>query len=513
MSDQSVHEALRSDVSLVVVEAPGGCGKTFQGSEYAKDLAASMKPGRMLILTHTHGACGVFDGKTKGAGSGIEIRTIDSLISQIGSAYHKGIGVGEDAGAWARQKGDEGYRLLAVKVARLLERYPGIAKGLAARYPLIVCDEHQDCSGEQHAIIMAIHVAGADLRVFADPMQKIFKDKDKDKDKSVVGGFLPLDWDALKNSAGRFEELDTPHRWKDGDPELGAWILKARMALKMGGKVDLVNHPKSVQVVKADSISKKYGEFQLSYKDRKPVDAFVDGNASLLVLAHHTKTVDSLRGFFSRRIPLWEGHTRPGLERLVDVLSEPRPATMLAAAVGMFMDDVGVGFTKPFKEALVAEVGSGCATKRKADSKPARIQEIARFIVDEPDYRGVSKALRHLGELVKTAKGFKGEIKIDNMKEFWEAARMADYPTLLEAFDGITHKRTYSRPKPPAKAITTIHKAKGLECGAVLLVGCDAAQFPDTPEGRALLYVALSRATTKLMIVLPRTKASPLLRA
>lgn len=504
MSDETVHEALRSDGSLVVVEAPGGCGKTFQGSEYAKDLVASMKPGRMLILTHTHGACGVFNGKTKGLGTAIEIRTIDSLIAQIGSAYHKGLGLPADAGAWARQQSDDGYKLLAVKVAKLLQRYPGIARGLAARYPLIVCDEHQDCSGEQHAIIMAIHAQGAKLRVFADPMQKIFRDK------SFIDGCLPCDWEALKAAADSFEELDVPHRWEGTDPELGKWILRARAALKSGGKVDLINRPPSIQAIQADTASQRYGEFQMSSSGRKPLDAFVAGSPSLLVLAHHTKTVESMRAFFNRRIPLWEGHTRPALEKLVEVLSEPRPPALLAAAVGSFMEGVAVGFNKAFRDALTQEVTTACSTKRRVDTKPAKIQDIARFIVEEPNYRGVSKALRHLGELISTAAGFKGDIKIDNYKEFWEAARLADYPSIEEAFANITHKRTYSHPKPPPQAISTVHKAKGLECGAVLLVGCDASQFPDTPQGRALLYVALSRATSKLMIVVPRSNPSPL---
>ncbi len=504
MTDASVHAALRSDVALVVVEAPGGCGKTFQGSEYAKNIAAIIKPGRLLILTHTHAACSVFDAKTKGLGSNIEIRTIDSLIAQMASAYHQGLGLPPDATAWAREAGDDGYGQLAVKAAALLKRYPAIAAVLALRYPMIVCDEHQDCSGEQHAVITAMHAAGAMLRVFADPMQKIFKDK------SFVGGCLPCDWNALKTQADSFEELDVPHRWKSTDPELGKWILRAREALKTGGKVDVVNRPSSVVVVRADNLSKKYGDFLLSKSDRKPVDAFVETTNSLLVLAHFTRTVRGLRAFFDRRIPLWEGHTRQALERLVGVLKEPQSAADLAAAIVKFMDDVAVGFSpSAFGNAFQAEVASACSTKRKVDTKPAKIQGLARLLIDEPDFRGVSKVLRAIGELRASDPAFK-EIKIDHSKEFWEAARLADYATAQEGFDALTHKRTYSRPSPPSKAISTIHKAKGLECDRVALVACDKKQFPDTQEARCLLYVGLSRPMKRLMIVVPKFDPSPL---
>ena len=56
MSDESVHAALRSDAPLVLVEAPAGCGKTHQGADYARDVAAG-QTDRLLILTHTHAAC------------------------------------------------------------------------------------------------------------------------------------------------------------------------------------------------------------------------------------------------------------------------------------------------------------------------------------------------------------------------------------------------------------------------------------------------------------------------
>ena len=81
MSDASVHAALRSAATLVVVEAPGGCGKTHQGADYAHAIAAGSE--RLLILTHTNAACSVFAARTVAAGARVQIRTIDSLIAQV----------------------------------------------------------------------------------------------------------------------------------------------------------------------------------------------------------------------------------------------------------------------------------------------------------------------------------------------------------------------------------------------------------------------------------------------
>ena len=172
MSDDSVRAALRSDVPLVAVEAPAGCGKTHQGADYAREIADAGGPTRLLILTHTHAACSMFADRTKGdARSRIDIRTIDSVIAHIASAYHAGLGLPADTAAWVRQR-ENGHAELAVKVASILKRHPLIAASLAQRHPVVICDEHQDSSGDQHAVVMALLSQGARVRVFADPMHK-----------------------------------------------------------------------------------------------------------------------------------------------------------------------------------------------------------------------------------------------------------------------------------------------------------------------------------------------------
>ena len=306
MTDDTVREALRSDAPLVVVEAPAGCGKTHQGADYASEMAAS-KRGRLLILTHTHAACSMFSERARGVGLRLEIRTIDSVIAQIAGAYHAGLGIPADTATWIRQQ-KNGHAMLAVKVAALLERYPMIAASLARRYPIVICDEHQDSSGDQHSVGMALLSQGAKLRIFADPMQEIFKDVDVESARASYG------WDELKERAHRFERLDVPHRWSKGCPQLGQWTLKAREALRSGGKVDLKNAlPPSVSFVVAENLAEKHLDYRLSNMHRKPIDSFENGQSSLLILTPYNETARSFRSFFNRRIPLWEGHTRYGL--------------------------------------------------------------------------------------------------------------------------------------------------------------------------------------------------------
>jgi DNA helicase-2/ATP-dependent DNA helicase PcrA len=262
--------------------------------------------------------------------------------------------------------------------------------------------------------------------------------------------------------------------------------------------------------VVAENQAKKALGYQLDQEDRKDIDGFEKGQGSLLVLTRHNPTSRALRSFFNRRIPLWEGHTRPGLEGLVHSIgTAANDALALAKAVVRFMGEVGKGFTpSAFGDAFEREVASNCAKRRTG--KAATIQGLAKCLLDEPSHRGVAAVLNRVTELKASDPAF-GEIEFDCRREFWEATRLGEFESADIGLAEITHRRTYSRPKPPARAISNIHKAKGLECESVIIMPCDSHTFPDTDEARCLLYVALSRAKSRLMVVVSRKNPSPLL--
>jgi DNA helicase-2/ATP-dependent DNA helicase PcrA len=268
--------------------------------------------------------------------------------------------------------------------------------------------------------------------------------------------------------------------------------------------------PPSVSIVFAENQARKALDYQLNSADRKPIDIFEKGQPSLLILTHFNDTARSLRGFFNRRIPLWEGHTRSGLEKLVDAIRTSQgDLAVLADAVVTFMGDVGKGFSpSAFGNSFTQEAREGCTAARRG--KPATIQELARLLVSEADHRGVAKILQRLSELRTTDSNF-ADIEVDCHREFWDAVHLGNFETADAGLAEVTHRRTYSRPKPPDKAISIIHKAKGMECGSVIVMPCDARTFPDKPDARCLLYVALSRAKSRLMLVVSRNNPSPLL--
>jgi len=214
---------------------------------------------------------------------------------------------------------------------------------------------------------MALLSQGARLRVFGDPMQKIFR---KERASALA---LPAIGPA-RTSGQAFEQLDFPHRWSSGCPDLGKWTLKARSALKAGNTIDLRNGlPHSVTVVFAENQSQRNFEYQLSNQDRKQVDAFERAQTSLLILTRYNETARSFRGFFNRRIPLWRSHPpRPRKARGCACCGRG-DCTALAAAIVAFMGEVGKGFSpSAFGDRFEKEVREGCTRNCRGKPVPSR---------------------------------------------------------------------------------------------------------------------------------------------
>lgn len=501
MSDVSVAQALRSSARLVVVEAPAGCGKTYQAAEYARWFAMTTEEaGKILILTHTHAACDVFRGRTSDVARRVTVSTIDGLISQVAGMYHLTLGLPKDVSAWARNTTD-GFETLALKVGNLLTTSKTIAKALAYRHPVIVCDEHQDANPAQHQVVMAVYAAGANLRVFGDPMQSIYG----------AGADQEQQWSDLMTRADCYEELDFPHRWTGGSEELGRWVLRARATLKARSPVDLrTNLPVGLEIILADNHAPRHGNYQMGEGERGPLDQIIRRSPTILILCSHKLTIRGLFAFWSRRIPVWEGHTRDALSQLMVACQRhngnPRE---LAIAMVAFLKSVGIGFSPSgFSDRLLVEIAGGCIGNM--NGKPGHLRSIGRHLLQSPNHVGVARALALIKELSQNEPLFSA-IKIDMKREYIDAVRLADYDDLDHGFAEITRKRVGVQATMAAKTLSTVHKAKGLENSHVVVLPCDDTHFSATDKNRCLLYVALSRATTSLTLVVSPTRCTPLL--
>jgi len=503
MSETSSAAALRSGKSLVVIEAPAGCGKTYQAVNYAVDVSASVRPGRVLLLAHTHAACDVFARRITKGSANVEVRTIDSLITEIAAAYHSTLGIGPNPAAWAFSRSD-GFEILAEKVAQLMNSSHSVTDALANRYPILICDEHQDTTREQHRVVESLHSAGCRLRIFGDPMQRIYKASRKRT------GPQDHSWSELLSRADGLEQLDQPRRWEE-NPELGKWILAARQYLQEGQPININCVPSGVNILSLEHSRPNRRSFRMCGADRKRLERAVGSDRRVLYLATQNDSVRALHSFFFRRIGIWEGYGRDHLSLLSNTLCEANgDALKVAAALIEFLSNVTTGFSRSeYGDRLLEEVATNCSKERSG--KPAHIQALARLISKDPDHTGVANALRHLEALARRGGVFES-VKIDLRQEFWDAMRLRDFDDPQSGISALLKRRAYIRPMPPDRCISTVHRAKGLEWDHVVVVPCGAEDFSDTEAKRNLLYVAISRATRSLTFVLPAENATPLLK-
>ncbi|AME26328.1 hypothetical protein AXG89_20795 [Burkholderia sp. PAMC 26561] len=385
----------------------------------------------------------------------------------------------------------------------LLVRSPSVAGAVAERHPIVICDEHQDASSDQHTIVETLAQASAKVRFFGDPMQAIFN-------TGLERETQELQWRELAVTANAFERLDTVHRWASGSPALGAWVLEQREHLRTGGRVDLRHRlPIGLHLLRADNRAPRFGGFQLSPAERRPLDALVRNSPNLLVLTAHNQTVFGLNAFWGTRIPIWEGYTRSALG---DLLAACRirsgDPVGLGRSMCIFLEAIGKGFSATsFGNRLTQELETNCV--RPCRGKPAEIQSVARLIVRQPSHIGVGEAIDRVHHLMNASEHFR-EARVDLRKEFAEARRIHSHPDISTVLAGLSHQRGRRTDRVPSQSISTIHKSKGLECDGAILIPCDANSLAPNQKNRCLLYVALSRSCKRLALVVPEGNPSPL---
>lgn len=508
MTDDEIATLLRSENPVVLIEAPAGCGKTYQAAEYAAHAATTIGKTRVLVLTHTHAACSVVAERTHAIRNNMEIRTLDGFIHEIASAYRIALNLPEDIAKWVRAE-REGHAKLAGNVAKLLSVNPMICRFLANRYPVIICDEHQDSNVHQELIVLAIARYGSLLRVFGDPMQAIPGGLGQD---AIVNEVVAR-WENLKGEVA-FGELEEPHRWKGTNPELGAWILDARQRLKDGSAIDFsAPIPAGIEQLRAynNAYPGQSYRFSPAGRDWRVVNGIVNRNTSMLCVAGQSGTIDGLRSTFRNRLPIWEGHTRNYLEAFVDKVIDPG-ATLDAKArqYVKLLKKILSGFGNQYSDRFIKEIQSLSDSPR--GQIPPQMRTMAATVLEEPNHNGFSTATEHLRQLIEGNNRPFSDIRIDYPRELNDLIQLGRFDQADIGLAEIMQRRSRAHPKPPRKCLSTVHKSKGLEAHTVVIFACDGQHFPDRPAKRNLLYVALSRATTDLIIVHSDSNPSPLLR-
>jgi UvrD-like helicase C-terminal domain/AAA domain len=486
----SVETLLHSDAPLVVIEAAAGCGKTWTAAKFAREMSGRLDRQRVLLLSHTHAACGEFHRRCEGQGLRIEVETCDSFALKVVAPYATALGLPFPLDSTIGRVGGVSFGTLGVKAVELVQRSPSVARLISTQYPIIILDEHQDATAAQHALVTTLmRVGGSRLRIFGDPMQALH----------YSGAEQFVDWDALWRNCDARLELTEPRRWAEV-PDLGRWITAARAALRTGGAVVMQDAPREVRLRATTGLAgrNKFKDHQLAGKIlREFLDA---GIGPAVIIAHLGQMVRALAQSANWRAGVNEGAILEHLDLLLgEAETEKMDAATLASAFAVFIADIGSGFTKAMREGLIKRAGVTLNEGKAGTSQKAWLTILAAIYTD-PCHRGLAAAM----ELLSRAPPDGYRIRLgDHAATLRALGRTADPRGHLQALSRLRRRRSL-----PVLSASTVHKAKGLEFRRVLVCPADQQQYPRGAYGARLLYVAMSRATHELTIV--TDAASPL---
>jgi len=75
--------------------------------------------------------------------------------------------------------------------------------------------------------------------------------------------------------------------------------------------------------------------------------------------------------------------------------------------------------------------------------------------------------------MIKNEEAFSG-VKIDLWREFFEALQLMSFEDPERGFTQLNSRRSQAPPAMPRRSISSIHKAKGLECENALMLPAPA---------------------------------------
>ncbi len=477
-----VDDKLHSGAPVVVIEAPGGCGKTTKAAKFALEAAEHLELGKVLLLSHTHAACGEFQRKCAGHRGTVDVETFDSLCLKAIATYTRPLNLPAPVEAHLDRPGGVGFADLSKKACELFKRAPTVARTVAAHYPLIVLDEHQDASISQHeAVFLLREIGGSRLRVFGDPMQAIHKSSTEPC----------VDWDKLWEEADDKAYLEEPHRWRDAR-ELGEWIMACRSALKAGNPISLREAPRTVLVSSHTGLAgrEKFQDFGTA---SNIIHGFLNGAPnSAAILTFVGNMVRTIAQVGSWRAPINEGARLEELDKLIQAMEvHAGKAEGLAHAFLDFLRAIGTGLAEPMLSGLRGRLGPAINRQRAGSNQIAWLNCL-EAIYARPDHRGVATAMRAIRDA--PPRGYR--IRLHD--HVWALCSFGctDDP---RGFQSVLGRIRRQRRWPP-QMVSTIHKAKGLDFDHVLLCPVDRHQYPDGDLGARLLYVALSRARLSIRL-------------
>jgi DNA helicase-2/ATP-dependent DNA helicase PcrA len=270
-------------------------------------------------------------------------------------------------------------------------------------------------------------------------------------------------------------------------------VTAARAILKAGGALSMKDAPSEVHLRTTSGLAGR-NKFRDHKLGGEILHAFLDaGNGRAVVVAHLSEMVRALAQGANWRASVNEGAVLEHLDRLlVEAEKENASAAALASGFLEFAGDIGSGFPKALRDGLARRAGAELDRRRTGTTQQPWLEALGAIYVN-PGHRGLATAMDRIA--TAPPEGYRIRLR-DHAATLRALGRTDDPRGHLHALSRLRRRRHL-----PGLSTSTVHKAKGLEFRRVLICPADQHQYPATPYGARLFYVALSRATHGLAIV------------
>lgn len=450
--------------------APAGYGKTHS---IAASMNALKSNGKHLILTHTHAGIASIKEKLKKENvpsKCFHVETISGFAQRYVLSFYNGNDIPD--------VGDKAYFGFILKKALYYFKLKPIRKIVSRSYSSLFVDEYQDCSSNQHNLILLISSLFP-TRFLGDPLQGIFQ-------------FDPLD--LLVDMSNNFQmagfsenkyELQQPQRWLRGNNEkLGEALKAIRGELLLGNPIDL-NLYSAIEThcFKEEDINDPTSEYY------KKVNFSLNDN-SLLIIHPNTTSINprlSLIKKFKNRFILLESIDDKDFYKLAGKLDN----IVLGQSALIIKEICTSIFNKTELDKWFNDKGLKSKTKPEEKELIEPLKLIIKDYEANPSFSKLRKAMLEIPKL-PMLKCYRKEIFNCLCKSLQHAD--IEKTTVLKAMVEIRNTiRRYGK-KTNIKCIGTTLLTKGLEFDTVIVL--NAHQF-DCPRH---LYVAFTRACKKLIV-------------
>jgi hypothetical protein len=458
-----------AEACRAVVVAPAGCGKT---ELIARAVGFCPSNPRQLVLTHTHAGVDALRTRLrrlKIPASRYHVETIHSFALRYAAAYPNSSSVKN-----VRPRTNDDYTDIIQSAHRLMKTRL-VRRVLSISYGGVFVDEYQDCTLDQHDLILRIAEV-LPCRIVGDPLQGIF----------AFGNNQLVDWDQhVYPFFTRLPDLTEPWRWRNTNPQLGRWLTEiVRPTFERREPLVLPGESQPPVCMWTQDIAGQYSTAKRVLVLKKTLEhdetTFVICNPTQTPLPH--SLARSMKNCYHSLEPIWSDELHNIAKDIEERTGEERLQVVHEFAHKCLTDQGDF-------DAVVTAIQNGSSVK--SDTRRA-LHTLAKQIVSEASLGPVAA----LFEFVQ-----KNSDPTIWRHQLWHEMRRAlaevtsgTVPTLVEATHSVRNRGAVMGRGIPKRCISRTLLLKGLECEHAIVVDADSM---DTKN----LYVALTRGSKNLHIL------------